>query len=44
MSPSVIAALTTIEFWFGLAVGVALDETARHALKNRVFGEDESEE
>ena len=44
MSVSVFAALSTIEFWFGMAVGVAFDEVARRAIKKRVFGDDYTEE
>lgn len=31
---TVIDALLTVEFWFGLAAGIALDETARDGLRN----------
>ena len=41
MSASVVTAVATIEFWFGVAVGVAFDETARGALKRLVFDDKE---
>jgi len=34
---AIIAAITTVEFWFGVAVGIVFDETAKKALKSRLF-------
>ena len=34
---AIIAALATVEFWFGVAAGIALDEAAKSALKSRIF-------
>ena len=41
MSASVVTAVATVEFWFGVAVGVAFDEIARDAFKRRVFANKE---
>ena len=35
---AIIAAITSVEFWFGVATGIALDEAAKGTLKSRVFG------
>lgn len=40
---TVVEVLTGVDFWFGLAVGIALEETARAALRWRVGNEAEED-
>lgn len=34
-----LPAVTSLEFWFGVSVGVAFNKMARQAIKERVFGD-----
>lgn len=34
---AILEAFQTVEFWFGIAAGVAVDEAARGALRSALF-------
>jgi hypothetical protein len=40
----VTAAIITLEFWFGVAIGILFDQSAKRAIRSRVFGREKGSE